>query len=418
LPDEPKLAEEHNDVFARDARRDGPLGSVQDLKPDPENARKHGKRNVGMMVEALQEVGAGRSIVIDEDGVILAGNGIVQAAAEAGIERVQVVEADGKTIIAVRRRDLTPEQKRRLALYDNRTAELANWDAEVLQALHQDGALSGLWTDEELGGLLDIEPDGGPDDPGPELERAEELRAKWGVVAGQVWQLGEHRLACGDCRDTATVDAATAGRKACAMWTDPPYGVEYQGGTGLRIANDNRAELPDLLRGAFATADGALESGSPIYVAHPAGSLSLVFGQAFLDVGWHFHETLVWVKDALVLGHSDYHYMHEPILYGWKGTMRRWYAGRSETSVFQIPRPRKSEDHPTMKPVELVEAHLRNSTKAGDLVWEPFGGSGTTLVACERLRRRSASSEIDPRYVAVALERWAVMTGKEPSRVG
>ena len=202
------------------------------------------------------------------------------------------------------------------------------------------------------------------------------------------------------------------------MWTDPPYGVSYVGGTDakLEIQNDTVEGLPELIRSAFSVADGVLENGAPIYVAHPAGRLSVAFGQAFIETGWHFHETLVWVKDSLVLGRSDYHFQHEPMIYGWKkGANRWWYAGRKETTIFEIPRPKRSEDHPTMKPVELVEVLLSNSTRAGDIVWEPFGGSGTTLVACERLRRRCASTEIDPKYVAVALERWHQMTGQEPT---
>jgi len=145
--------------------------------------------------------------------------------------------------------------------------------------------------------------------------------------------------------------------------------------------------------------------------------LELEFGQAFVVVGWRLHETLVWVKDSMVLGHSDYHYKHEPILYGWKGKNRSWYAGRDQVSVFEVPRPKRSAEHPTMKPTELVQAQLQNSTKREDIVYDPFLGSGTTLIACDNLNRRCRAVEISPGYVAVALQRWADLTGRDPERV-
>ena len=202
------------------------------------------------------------------------------------------------------------------------------------------------------------------------------------------------------------------------MWSDPPYGVLYTGKTkdALTIENDDAAGLPGLLSAAFGTADEVLAEGAPIYIAHPPGALSVVFGQCFLGVGWHLHETLVWVKNSMVLGHSDYHYKHEPILYGWKGANRRWYAGRDQVSVFEVDRPSRSEEHPTMKPVDLIIAHLQNSTRRGDLVLEPFAGSGSTIIACESLSRCARAVEIEPRYAAVCLKRWADMTGIAPRR--
>jgi len=139
------------------------------------------------------------------------------------------------------------------------------------------------------------------------------------------------------------------------------------------------------------------------------------FGQAIIDVGWHLHETLIWVKDTFVLGHCDYHYQHEPIYYGWKGKNRKWYVGRDKSTIFEIPRPKRSIEHPTMKPIELIEAHLENSTRKGDLVLDPFCGSGSTLIACERMARKARCVEIEPAYIAVTLERWHQMTDKMPS---
>lgn len=246
-------------------------------------------------------------------------------------------------------------------------------------------------------------------DAEPQLDRAAELLKKWKVKTGDLWQIGEHRLICGDCTDAAVVARVMDGGGAVCMWTDPPYGVEYVGKTkdALTFENDGADNLPKLLEGAYSSADAFLSDGAPVYVAHPPGALQFVFGKAFLDVGWKFHEELVWVKDSMVLGHSDYHLKHEGIHYGWKGSNRFWYSGRAEVSTLDFDRPRRSSDHPTMKPVELVQKCLNNSTQNNDIVLEPFSGSGTTLVACQNLSRRGRAIEISPAYVAVTLERMA-----------
>jgi len=194
-------------------------------------------------------------------------------------------------------------------------------------------------------------------------------------------------------------------------------GVNYIGGTDdkLKFANDMAESLPALLKDVFGIMDTVLINGASIYIAHPQGKLGLLFGQAIIDVGWHLHETLIWVKDTFVLGHCDYHYQHEPIYYGWKGKNRKWYVGRDKSTIFEIPRPKRSIEHPTMKPIELIEAHLENSTRKGDLVLDPFCGSGSTLIACERMARKARCVEIEPAYIAVTLERWHQMTDKMPS---
>lgn len=255
-----------------------------------------------------------------------------------------------------------------------------------------------------------------PADVEPEIDRAEELRQKWGVELGQMWKLGDHRLICGDCTDAAVVERVMGGEKAVCVWTDPPYGVSYTGKTkdALKIENDGAEDLPKLLSNCFSTTDMYIEDGTPIYIAHPAGALQMVFNKCFIDIGWKFHETLVWVKDVMFMGHSDYHYKHEPIMYGWKGKNRKWYSGRDQVSVFNINRPKRNTEHPTMKPPELVQVMLQNSTIQDDIVYEPFSGSGTTIIACENLSRKCRAVEISPAYVAVALERWSQLTCKTP----
>jgi site-specific DNA-methyltransferase (adenine-specific) len=213
------------------------------------------------------------------------------------------------------------------------------------------------------------------------------------------------------------------------MWSDPPYGIEYRGGTkdALTIQNDTAADLPALLRGAFAVANDVLEPGAPFYIAHPAGPLALEFLLAVRDVGWRVHEGLVWVKDSLVLGHADWHFRHEPILYGWtKGPGRsgrgrhegsRWYGDNAQDSVLEVPRPKRSEEHPTMKPVALIARCLVNSTPHGGLVFEPFGGCGSTVVAAHQLGRVCYALDIDPRYVDVAVRRLEAFSGLRAERV-
>lgn len=247
---------------------------------------------------------------------------------------------------------------------------------------------------------------------------------------GDLWELGRHRLLCGDATNETDVLRLMEGERAACLWTDPPYGVEYVGKTtdALTIENDGAEELPALLRGAFALAGRVLEPGAPYYVAHPAGPLAVEFALAIRDLGWRVHEGLVWVKDVFVLGHSDYHFQHEPLLYGWtpgpgrSGRGRhegsRWYGDDAQSSVLQVPRPRRSEDHPTSKPVELVARCLLNSTRAGDLVYEPFAGSGSTLIACEQLGRVCRAIEIAPRYADVIVARWEALTGGKATRHG
>lgn len=248
--------------------------------------------------------------------------------------------------------------------------------------------------------------------PEPKFELGEALVEKWEVEFGQLWRVGDHWLMCGDSRNEVDVALLFEERTAACMWTDPPYGVDYTGRTKdkLKIDGDDEFDLPDLLKRSFGLADKYLAEGAPIYVCHPAGKLSIEFSAAFINAGWHFHETLVWVKDSMVLGHSDYHYQHEPILYGWKmGKARNWYAGRDRVSVFEVPRPKRSTEHPTMKPVELVEMQLSNSTIMRDWVYDPFLGAGSTAIACERLGRCCLGMDKDPIYFAVTLERLSEM---------
>jgi site-specific DNA-methyltransferase (adenine-specific) len=230
--------------------------------------------------------------------------------------------------------------------------------------------------------------------------------------------LGEHMVKCGDSTDADSVSGLLDGQKADTLWTDPPYGVSYVGKTKLKLTidNDGSAGLREFLDKFLRVAGQHLSTSAPFYIAHPPGPLAGQFYRAVEDAGWRIHQGLVWVKDSMVLGHSDYHYQHEPILYGYThgdgrpgrgahaGT--RWEGDNGQVTVFQIPRPKRSEQHPTMKPVELVRRCLVNSTPARGLVYEPFGGSGSTVIACEQLGLRCRALELSPGYCDVIVSRW------------
>lgn len=233
---------------------------------------------------------------------------------------------------------------------------------------------------------------------------------------------------CGDARKPADLETLMAGSAAQCVWTDPPYGVNYVGKTkdALTIKNDSTDGLRPLLDAAFPNFAAVLEPGSPFYIATPAGPQHTEFLGAVAGAGLRLHETLVWVKDVMVLGHADYHYRHEPILYGWtqgpgrsgrgnhKGS--RWHGDNSQTTVFEIPRPKRSEEHPTMKPVELIKAMLLNSSTRGDAVLDPFAGSGSTLIAADTIGRRCFALELDPGYCDVIVARWETLTEQQAQR--
>ncbi|MGA5820826.1 DNA methyltransferase [Kitasatospora sp. NPDC094028] len=390
---------------------------LDELTPFPGNAKRG---DVEAIRASLRRNGQYRSLVVRliEHGpiTVLAGNHTLQALTAEGhsTARCEIIACDDATA-------------RRINLADNRIAELGSFDTEALAELlaAADGDLDGtgyttadidsiLGSIQELPALLG-DPDDVPDPPADPI-----------TTRGDVWILGQHRLLCGDSTDVTAVENMLAGDRADCMWTDPPYGVDYVGKTkdALTIQNDGASDLPELLAGAFAVATIALKPGAPVYVAHPPGPLALDFAHAFLQAGWLLRQNLIWDKGTLVLGRSDYHYQHEPILYGFTdaptGSGRlgrggdRWFGDNSQTSVFAVPKPARSQDHPTMKPVELVAAALRNSCPSRGTVYEPFGGSGTTLVAAHTTGRAARVVELDPRYADVICRRYQQLTGTRP----
>lgn len=399
------------------------------LKPDKKNRRKHNERNIGMIVNSLQQVGASRSIVIDEDNNILAGNGTVEAAQLAGIERMRIVDADGEEIIAVRRTGLTDEQKRRLALYDNRTAEIAEWNLEqILEDVNEGLTFDGMFGKAELDELLrDLKP-AGDGDAEPKMDRAAELNEKWQVKTGDLWQIGSHKLVCGDCTDKLVVERVMGGEKATMVFTDPPYGVSIgeknrllnsfqKSGRNLTdIEADSMApdDLGKMLLNAFKLVKEQLTDDASVFVCSPSLGLMMMM-MMMMNAGLEVKHVLNWVKNAptFSLGRLDYDYQHEPILFTWNKTHKRYKRG-FKTTIWNVNKPRHSPDHPTIKPVELPTNALLNHSDESDVCYDPFLGSGTTMVACQNLHRKCRAIEISPNYCAVILERMQDAFGIVP----
>ncbi|MGH2964750.1 MAG: DNA modification methylase [Solirubrobacterales bacterium] len=379
---------------------------ISHLKRYPGNPRRG---NVEAIKESLEQNGLYRPIVARRaTNEVLAGNHTLMAAADLGW-----------TEIAVTYLDCDAERAKRIVLADNRTNDLAGYDDQALVDLITElPDLAGTGYDQSaLDSLLDeLEPEPLVEDDVPPPPAEPQTRL------GDLYELGRHRLLCEDARDPSAYECLLGDKRGALLWTDPPYGVDYEGKTKakLRIANDRASGLEALLRDSFASVDEVLADGAPLYIAAPGGRLLLSFAQAFLDAGWDLRQTLVWVKDAMVLGRSDYHYRHEQLLYGFKpgpGRLGRggssWHGSDSETSVFELDRPRASREHPTMKPPELIERALLNSSRRGSVVLDPFAGSGSTLIACERTGRNAYLVELDPRYCDVVCERWERLSGKK-----
>lgn len=380
-----------------------PIGSVQF---DPANVRRHGEKNLDAIKASLARFGQQKPIVVDADGIVRAGNGTLMAAKALGWPEVTIV-----------RTSLKGAEATAYAIADNRTAELAEWDddalAQTLAALQiedEELAKATGFDDADIDAMLapdEVTEDEVPEPPVDPITKP-----------GDLWILGEHRLLCGDSTMATDVERLMSCQKADMMFTDPPYGVSYVGKTkkALTIQNDGEGDLPKLLDGSFACSLVATRDGACWYVAAPPGKLHWEFARRLIELDI-YRQTLVWVKDSMVLGHSDYHYKHEPIFYGWKpGALHRQPPNRTQVSVWEIDRPKRNKEHPTMKPVELVAKAIENSSLRGESIYDPFLGSGTTLIAAEQLGRKCYGMEISPAYCDVIVKRWETLTGKKATR--
>ena len=375
---------------------------IAEVTPYANNPRNNDAA-VESVAKSIEKFGFIGAIILNKDKVIINGHTRMKACKKLGMETIPAIIVD----------HLTKEQEDALRIADNKTGEIAEWNEDLLRAelkaLEEAGfGIEDLGFDNsELEALLggDVSVSVGETDPNAAPEVPEVAVSR----PGEVYVLGGHRLVCGD--STKAEDVGRVCREGEAdMWlTDPPYNVAYEGSNGLTIQNDSMEDVKfrEFLRTAFGHAEKALKPGAPFYIFH-ADSEGYNFRGACHDIGLRVRQCLVWKKNALVLGRQDYQWIHEPCLYGWKdGGPHPWYADRSQTTVMEFNKPKKNDVHPTMKPVEMLVYLLQNSSKRGDVVLDTFGGSGSTLIACEQTGRVCKTVELDPRYCDAIRRRWA-----------
>jgi site-specific DNA-methyltransferase (adenine-specific) len=385
---------------------------MSEIKFDKRNYRKHNDKNKELIRKSLEECGAGRSIVIDNDNEIVAGNGLYEQAKKLGI-KTKIIETDGSELVVVKRTDLSTDdlKRKQLAIMDNSTSDSSEFDLELLQADFEVPDLQDFGVD-----IPDVEEEE-PEVIEDEVPEEVETRCK----RGDVWRLGNHRLMCGDSTSITDVEKLMDGKKADLLVTDPPYNVAYEGKTKdkLTIQNDkmNNDSFRQFLQDAFSSADAVMKEGAVFYIWH-ADSEGYNFRGACFDVGWKVRQCLIWNKNCMVMGRQDYQWKHEPCLYGWKdGASHLWASDRKQTTVIDFNKPSRNGEHPTMKPVGLFDYQIKNNTKKEDIVLDLFGGSGTTIIACEQNGRVGYSMELDEHYCDVIIQRWENLTGKTAERI-
>ena len=384
------------------------------LLPCATNARTHSDAQVAQIAGSIREFGFNNPVLVDDRGVLIAGHGRLEAARRLGLTEVPVIRLGHLTAI----------QARAFRIADNRIAEGAGWDDPLLGAELARLIEEGLAPEDledfgfergELERLLGLEGNGEDDSGDGDEDTVPEPPAEPVTRPGDLWILGRHRLLCGDAVVLADAERALDGKPAAMCFTDSPYNVDYgaagKGGKGRRILNDALGDgfgrfLYDACVNILTVTSGA------VYMCMSSSELHTL-QRAFLEAGGHWSTFIIWAKNTFTLGHADYQRQYEPILYGWKeGGGHHWCGARDQGDVWFVNKPAVNDLHPTMKPVELVERAVINSSRSGDTVFDPFGGSGTTLIAAERTGRIGFAMELDPRYVDVAVTRWQTLTGE------
>ena len=401
---------------------------VKDLIPYEKNAKRHNRTQIMNVAESIRRFGFAQPLVVDKDNVLIIGHCRLLAAKHLQIREVPVVKME----------NLTDEEVKELRLLDNKLNE-SEWDMELLA--------------EELKGLdlegFDIDWELPEEEPEPEIievdvpEEPEPICKK-----GDIWKLGDHTLICGDSTDTHTIETLMNGEKADLLLTDPPYNVNYSSKAG-KIQNDNMTDAAfiEFLKKAFTAANENLKAGASFYIWH-ADNKGYEFREAARQIGWQVRQNLIWVKSSFTLGRQDYQWQHEPCLYGWKDGAAHFFIDRrnlttviedqidldkmkkedmkklleqiyeeTPTTILRAEKPAHSDLHPTMKPIKLMAKQVNNSTKAGGLVLDIFGGSGSTLMACEQMNRRCYTAELDPHYADVIIARWEEFTGRKAEKI-
>jgi DNA modification methylase len=382
---------------------------VGDLTPYARNARTHSDEQVAQIAASIKEFGWTNPILVDGEKGLIAGHGRLAAARKLGMEEVPVIELT----------HLSETQKKALILADNKLALNAGWDAELLNLELEELELEGVdlnlvgFGEEERNALRPEVVNEGLTDEDAVPETPEEPITK----PGDIWILGKHRLMCGDSTSMDHLATLTAGAFVDMWLTDPPYNVAYEGKTkdALKIKNDSMADdqFRQFLRDSYTAADSVMKPGAVFYIWH-SDSEGYNFRGAAHDSGWKVRQCLIWKKSTIVMGRQDYHWKHEPCLYGWKeGAGHLWAADRKQTTILEFDKPSRNGEHPTMKPVALFEYQMLNNTKGGDIVLDSFGGSGTTLIAAEKNGRIAYLMELDPKYCDVIVKRWEEFTGQK-----
>lgn len=377
---------------------------LTEIKPYGKNPRKNDEA-VKYVAESIKQFGFKVPIVIDKNGIIVAGHTRYKAAKKLNLTEVPCIVAD----------DLTDEQIKAFRLADNKVAEKAEWDCDLLSEeldtlFDFDMAVFGFEEDVMAEETEAIEDD-------YEGELPEEPKSK----LGDIYQLGNHRLMVGDSTIITDVEKLMGGELADMLLTDPPYNVNYEGKTKdkLKIENDemDNDSFRQFLVDAFSNADAVMKPGAVFYIWH-ADSEGYNFRGACFDVGWTVRQCLIWNKNSMVMGRQDYHWKHEPCLYGWKdGSGHLWASDRKQTTILNFDKPTRNDLHPTMKPIPLFDYQIKNNTKECDVVLDLFGGSGTTIMACEQNNRKAYVMEYDPRYADVIIDRWEQFTGKKAALI-
>ena len=377
------------------------LISTDKLVPYVNNARTHSAEQILKLRSSLREFGFVNPIIIDKDFNVIAGHGRLMAAKEEGIKEVPCVFADF----------LTEAQKKAYILADNRMAMDAGWDEELLkiemeelQNLGYDLGYTGF-DEKELAELFGIDDKEVEDD---DFDLTAALEKASFVEKGDVWFVGKHKLMCGDATSSEDVSKLMEGKKANLILTDPPYNVAFKSSDGLTIQNDSMGnnDFYNFLYSSFKNMAEHLENGGAAYIFH-ADTEGLNFRKAFIDAGFHLAGCCIWVKDSLVLGRSDYQWQHEPVLYGFMQNGKHpWYSDRKQTTIWNFDKPKKNSNHPTSKPLDLLAYPIKNSTQANAIVIDTFGGSGSTLMACEQMNRICYTMELDEKYASVILRRY------------
>ncbi len=381
------------------------LADIKDLTPYARNARTHSDEQVAQIAASIKEFGFLSPIIVSKDNTILCGHGRFFAAQRLGLEKVPCIKEEY----------LTETQRRAYILADNKLSLNAGWDNEMLavelselQNMNFDLGLTGF-DEKELAGLFNSN-EAEEDDFDIDAELEKPCFSKF----GDVWTLGRHRLVCGDSTKEETYIVLMGNSKANLVITDPPYNVNYEGTAG-KIKNDNMAseKFYDFLFGAFSNIEKVMADDASIYVFH-ADTEGLNFRKAFDDAGFYLSGCCIWKKPSLVLGRSPYQWQHEPCLYGWKKKGKhQWYADRKQTTIWEFEKPKKNTDHPTMKPIPLLAYAIQNSSMSNTIVLDPFGGSGSTLIACEQTDRSCCTIELDEKYCDVIVKRYIEQVGTD-----